>query len=154
MSEIALVQERILPMTPAAIEKVRALEDVLATLPDQVTCDTWHVLHGDMYARTIRIPAGVMLTGALIKVPTMLVINGDVTVYANDQEIRATGYHVVPASAGRKQAFMAHADTDLTMIFASLAGSVHEAEEEFTDEADRLMSRQEGSVNYVNITGE
>lgn len=140
-------------MSDVAIDKVYALEAVTSTMPQQDIV-TWHVLHGDMYARTIRIPEGTMLTGALVKVPTILAVNGDVTVYADEIAIRFTGYNVLPASAGRKQAFIAHSDTDLTMVFSTLAGSIQEAEEEFTDEADRLMSRAEGAVNFVNITGE
>ena len=38
------------------------------------------------------------------------------------------GYHVIPASAGRKQVFVAHADTDLTMLFPSHAATVEDAE--------------------------
>jgi hypothetical protein len=35
------------------------------------------------------------------------------------------------------------------MLFATDASSVEEAENEFTDEADRLMSRQPQSVNLI-----
>ena len=34
----------------------------------QVPIETRHVLHAGMYARTICIPAGVLITGALVKV--------------------------------------------------------------------------------------
>lgn len=138
-------------MAPDAVDKVRELENQLLQAP-QVDIETRHVLHGGMYARTIRIPAGVMLTGALIKLPTVLVLSGRATVYIGDGTIELEGHHVIPASAGRKQAFLAHADTDLTMLFPTRATTIEEAEAEFTDEADRLMSRFCG--NDICITGE
>jgi len=101
-----------------------------------------HSLHAGLYARTARIPAGVVVTGAEIKLATVLVLSGDATVYTGDGEIRLTGYHVIEASAGRKSAFLAHADTALTMLFASQARSVDEAEREFTNEFDALASRR------------
>lgn len=153
VNQIAIPEARITAMSEYAIDNVRRLEDVTVTMP-QEDITTWHILHGDMYARTIKIPAGTLLTGALIKVPTLLIVNGDVTVYANETEMRIVGHRILPASGNRKQAFIAHQDTDLTMIFTSMAGSIEEAEEEFTDEADRLMSRSEGAINFVTITGE
>ncbi len=140
------------PMSAAAIESVRALEAAALQRP-QVEIPTQHALHAGMYARTIRIPAGVLLTGALIKVPTLLMLSGDATVFVGDGAVRLTGYHVLPASAGRKQAFIAHADTDLTMVFPTHARTVEEAEAEFTDEADRLLSRRQQDASVLTITG-
>jgi hypothetical protein len=140
-------------MSPAAIDQVRRLEDAALQLP-QVAIETGHVLHAGLYARTIRIPAGVLLTGALIRIATLLVVEGDVVVFVDGEPLELTGYHVLPAAAGRKQALLARADTHLTMIFATRATSVAEAEAEFTDEADRLASRRQGRRNVVIITGE
>lgn len=138
-------------MRPEAVARVRELEARVLEAP-QTEIETWHVLHAGMYARTIRIPAGVVLTGALIKRATLLVFNGHASVFIGDDEIELAGHHVIPASAGRKQAFIAHADTDLTMLFPTTATTVEQAEAEFTDEAERLMSRH--GVNHVTITGE
>src|SRR3954451_13515341 len=57
-------------MSPAAIDQVRRLEDAALQLP-QVAIETGHVLHAGLYARTIQIPAGVLLTGALIRIATL-----------------------------------------------------------------------------------
>jgi hypothetical protein len=138
-------------MTPAAIGMVRALEQANAER-EQVDLAVDHVLHGGLYTRTVLIPAGVLLTGALIKVPTTLVIDGDATVF-NGREIRWTGRNVVPASAGRKVAFVAHADTWLSMIFATEAKTREDAEREFTDEWEMLASHK-SEFNSVLITGE
>lgn len=149
---IPATRSAIAPMTPEAIDKVRQLEARTAEL-EQVEIPTDHVLHGGMYARTIRIPAGVLLTGAHIKRATMLVISGHVTVFIGAGTIEIAGYQVLPASAGRKQAFLAHADTFVTMLFPSEAASIEAAEHEFTDEADRLLSRRQ-ACESITITGE
>ena len=149
---IPATRSAIAAMTPEAIDKVRQLEARTAEL-EQVEIPTDHVLHGGMYARTIKIPAGVLLTGAHIKRSTMLVISGHVTVFVGDGSIEITGYQVLPASAGRKQAFLAHTDTFVTMLFPSEAATVEAAENEFTDEADRLLSRRQ-ACESITITGD
>jgi hypothetical protein len=138
-------------MTSADVEKVRALESHLLDL-EQVPIQTQHHFHAGLYVRTIRIPAGVMITGALIRIPTLLIVSGHVTVFIGGEALELQGYHVVPGHAGRKQAFLAHADTDLTMTFATRATTVEEAEQEFTAEADMLKSRQQDG-NTVFIEG-
>jgi hypothetical protein len=138
-------------MSVAAVDAVRTLE--LANLKrEQTPIVTYHLIHGGMYARTITIPAGVLLTGALIKKATTLVINGDVTVANGDDQARLTGYHVLPASKHRKQAWLAHADTQVTMLFPTAAQDILTVEDEFTDEAELLFSRH--GANVINITGE
>ena len=153
MSGLVAAESRIPAMTAQAIDKVRELEAITRDLP-QVEIATDHVLHGGMYARTIRIPAGVVLTGVFIRVPTLLVFDGNATVNAGDDATTLVGYHVLAASAHRRQAFMAHEDTRLTMVFATQAKTVAEAEDEFTDEAHLLFSRKPGAINRINITGE
>jgi len=141
-------------MNPVAIDQVRRLEAVARGLP-QVAIETHHVLHAGLYARTVRVPAGVVITGVLVKIATLLVIDGDVLVHVDDDApLRLQGHHVLPAAAGRKQAFLALADTHITMIFASGAASVAEAEAEFTDEVENLVSRRDAARNRTLITGE
>lgn len=129
------------PMSAATVEAVRALEDASLRLP-QVAIKTTHAFHAGVYARTIMIPAGVVLTGVQISIPTLLIVNGDVDVVGDTGPVRLTGYHVTLGQPGRKQAFYAHADTWLTMLFASTAATVEEAENEFTAEPERLGSRR------------
>lgn len=154
MTQLATLTDRIPAMLPADIAKVREYEAYARTLP-QVRMDTNHVLHGGLYLRTITIPAGVLLTGVLIRVPTALIFVGDAEVNTGDGgAMRLTGHHVLAASAGRKQAFLAHQDTTLTMVFPTRAKTVSEAEDEFTDEPWLLASREPDAVNHINITGE
>ena len=123
-------------------DSVRQLEHAASLLP-QVHIPTDHVFHAGMYARTIKIPAGVALTGAQIKIPTILIISGDTLVYGEKGATRYTGYHVALGQCGRKQAFYALQDTYLTMLFPTGATTPDEAEREFTDEYEKLFSRKE-----------
>lgn len=141
MTDLVLQSNGIAPMSQQSVEKVAALEQVALQQP-QTPIDTIHSLHGGVYTRTICIPAGVLLTGAFIKIPTTLIAHGDCFVYVGDKTLRLTGYNIIPASAGRKQAFVAVSDTWLSMIFATAAKTIEQAEREFTDEADMLFSRK------------
>lgn len=150
MSQLAQ-RTAIPPMSREVIGKVQQLEAAMLARP-QVDIETHHVLHGGLYARTICVPAGVLLTGAEIKIATVLIVSGHAHVTLGEQSIELQGYHVLPASAGRKQAFLAIEDTLLTMLFPSRAMSVEDAEAQFTDDHERLMSRH--GENTVVITGE
>ena len=142
MHDLAHVRRHIAPMSRAAVEQTRQLESLAGTLP-QVAIDTDHVFHAGAYARTVKVPAGVMITGALIKIPTLLIVQGDCIVHTEGGPTELHGYHVLQASAGRKQAFVALTDTHLTMIFATDAQDVDAAERAFTDEIDKLITRKE-----------
>ena len=135
-------------MSAHAIDNVRRLEAAsLAEMP-QVVLAVDHALHAGMYARTVTIPANGLITGVLIKIATLLILQGDAIVYIGDDgedatgHTRITGYHVLRAGAGRKQAFLALAETHLTMLFPTGAKTVEEAEAEFTDEVHMLQSRR------------
>lgn len=153
MLELVSNQNRVPAMSDAALNKVRALEKIVLEHP-QTNIPTIHTLHGNVYTRTIMIPADVVLTGALIKIATTLIICGDITVYVGEKAICLTGYNVLAASANRKQAFVAHSDTYITMTFHTQAKTVEEAEDQFTDDAHLLMSRHDDALNTFIITGE
>jgi hypothetical protein len=154
MSMTVSSQFSIQPMSSDAVARVAELEQRILALP-QVEIHTQHILHAGMYSRTITIPAGVVLTGALIKRATLVIVSGDVLVSRGDAEgLRITGTEVLLASAGRKQAFVAYADTTVTMIFPTSAATVEEAEVEFTDDTELLFSRRDPNLNTIIITGE
>lgn len=144
---------RILAMSAQAIGKVRQVETRTRDLP-QVPIRTNHVIHAGIYSRTIMVPAGVFITGAEIKRSTMLNICGRVIVYIDGKAAEFTGAHLLACSPGRKQAFLAIDDTHLTMSFATKARTIAEAEAEFTDEAELLISRHQPELNQTIITGE
>ena len=157
MLDLALTQNRpihrISAMSEMAIDTVRQLEEHILKA-HQTQIPTQHILHAGVYARTIMIPAGVVLTGALIKMATVLVVSGHCMVYVGEQSFERIGYSVFAASANRKQAFVALEDTYLTMVFATNVRNIDAAEQQFTDEYDRLSSRYNDAVNHILITGE
>lgn len=153
MNNLTTSKNHIRAMTPQAVDKVRELETRLLA-DSQVLIPTDHILHAGMYARTIVVPAGVALTGALLKIATLLIISGDMILYVDGAPHRLTGYNVFAGSAHRKQAGLAVTDTAVTMIFKTDVKTVAEAEEEFTDEAHMLWSRLDGAINNIIFTGE
>jgi len=149
-----MVQAQRLPaMTEDAIAKVRAIEAMSLALCEQVEFPTEHVIHGGMYVRTLHMKAGEVLTGALLKVPTVLIVSGDCSAFIGEETIELRGYSVLPGSAGRKQVFLAHTDVSMSMSFPTKAKTVAEAEQEFTDEFAMLMTNRQDCVQTL-ITGE
>lgn len=145
--------ENIAAMNPEHVEVVRELErEILARPQSHVV--TRHLIHGGVYLRSMNLPRGCVVTGALIKINTTLIISGAVTVYVGGRTLLFEGYNVVPASGGRKQAILAHEDSNLTMLFPTQATTVEDAEAEFTDEVDLLASRGADGDNLVKITGQ
>lgn len=128
-------------MTSEAVDQSRRVEARMLDMP-QINLPVSHALHAGMYHRTITIPAGIAITGALIRVPTLLIVDGECEVFTGSEVARLSGHHVLQCQPHRKQVFMAHTDTHLTMIFPTNAATVEEAENEFTDEAARLQTRR------------
>lgn len=153
MSKVVTMSTKVPAMTSQAVQQVQALQASLSHLPKE-DISTHHVLHGGIYSRTVLVRKGVFIIGVLVKVPTTLIVNGDCTVNLGDQLVRLTGHCVIPASGYRKQAFMAHEDTYLTMSFQTGATTIEEAENTFTDEGETLVSRHPDSINETIITGE
>lgn len=128
-------------MSDDNINKVYELENYTST-QEQINIETSHILHAGVYSRTIKVPAGVMITGTLIKIPTILIVSGEVDVYIGNFKITINGYKVFPCAAHRKQVFVAKGDTYITMLFSTTASNVKDAEEEFTDEPHLLQTRK------------
>lgn len=146
MNEIATSAPTFPAMSAESIAKAARAEKV-ARQAVQAEVTTHHLLHAGMYARTMRLPAGHVLFGALVRVPTIVIFSGDAEVYVGSTSVRLTGYHVINASAMRKQVFLAYSDCDITAIFATDAETVEQAENQATDEAENLLSRREGNPN-------
>lgn len=139
-------------MSQNDVSNVSRLEGKLREM-EQVPIHTTHHFHAGMYSRTICIPARVVITGALIRIPTLLIVSGRVTIFTGGEPMTLIGYHVIPGRAGRKQVFVAHEDTDLTMVFPTKAQTVEEAEAEFTEETFLLMSRDSENETII-FTGD
>jgi len=139
--------------TEQSLAEILRVQEVLKRVP-QIDLLTEHVFHAGMYTRTIRLGAGVIVTGALVKVPTILIINGHVDVFIGDEWAEVCGYGVLPASAGRKQVFITRSTVEMTMVFPTRAKTVEDVEAEFTAEAKDLLSRRNSKQNVLVITGE
>jgi len=140
------------PSSPETLAAVRMVEAIVGRA-EQIDVVTEHLFHGGMYARTIRIPADSIITGAFIKVPTMLVVHGDADVLTGDGWASLRGYGVLAGSACRKQVFITRSAVEMTMIFRTRAKTVEEAERELTDEYEKLMSHKSVRDEVV-MTGE
>lgn len=141
------------PTAPDVIEDLTKYQTVMREGP-QVPIVTEHLLHAGMYARTITLPPWTRLIGCHVKRPTTVITvgNGYVSVGRKMQLVR--GYRVLPGSAGRKQAFLTkESPLIITAIFPTEAKTVEEAEREFTDEYELLLSHEQ-DLNTVLITGE
>lgn len=141
------------PIGNAMLHQVRAIEDVWVALP-QAELTTEHVFHAGIYSRTIRLKADMLMTNALIKRATLVIVQGSLMVMSGSGWDRVDGYNVIPASAGRKQIFATVTDCSITMIFPTRAKTVAEAEAEFTDETALLASNRSANHDLVTITGE
>ncbi len=143
-------------MSPLSIAKVRKLTDLsLANLP-QYPFVTEHRLHAGIYARTVTLPGGSLATGVLVKVPTILILCGDLVVYMGEGEppLQVNGQRVLLGSAGRKQAFLSASEFTMTMCFATKAKTVAEAEAEFTDEVALLWPLSDKERHDIIVTEE
>lgn len=148
-----LASARMLPPTPPHV--LQAIAEFEAPLigREPIEVPTEHVIHAGMYARTLAMPNGMVLTGALLKRATLLIVSGSAAVLAGETWVELTGYNVIPASAGRKQIFVSRSPVIITMLFPTQARTVEDAEAEATDDADRLLNRRQDS-NIVVVTGE
>ena len=141
MSGLPTVGAALPPCTPEALAKVMAIRE---RIDDELTpCEfpTEAFFHAGCYVRTCKVPRNTVLAGAVIKVPTVLVVSGHCYMTAGDAVREIDGFAVLRGAAGRSQVFRALEDTYLTMFYASAAESLDAAEEEFTDEYEQLLTR-------------
>lgn len=134
-------------LTLPDVAAVRRLEAEVLKAP-QVDLKTEHIIHGGVSVRTILVPAGTVLTGALTNLDNVCIVSGDITVTTDEGSKRLTGFNVIPASGGFKRAGYAHADTYWTTVHRTDKTTVQEVEDEMTGEAELLQTRREG-ITYA-----
>ena len=139
---LMLIDKTLPPTTPEIMEKIALVEARIRPHENTLRVEMEHSLHAGMYARTCRLAAYQVITSVLIKIPTLLIVNGDCIVLAGDEWKELRGYNVLNAPAGRKQIYVTRGETEITMIFPSNAKTVEEAEDEFSDESANLLSRR------------
>ena len=114
---------------------------MLAQLP-QMDLGTTNVVHGRMCARTIFIPAGGALVGALTNRDNICIVQGDILVTTDEGPQRLTGFNVITAKAGSKRGGIAYADTYWTTIWHTELTDIIAIEDEMTDESELLQTRR------------
>lgn len=139
-----------LPALYNANDQVAMLEAALMDLP-QRDLQTTNVVHAGMCARTIFIPAGTVLTGAMTNCDNICVVSGDISVTTDDGVQRFTGYNVLPASKGKKRAGVTYADTWWTTVHVTELTDILAIEHEMTDEA-ALLQTQRAGITYEEPT--
>lgn len=133
--------EHVIPeMSLTTIDQVRRYEEVAKGLPQEIAVIE-QTIHAGVYARTLRMPAQQVLTGALIQIPTILIVSGNCRIFTGGETKHLIGYHVLQAEKNRKQLIVSVEDTNITMLFATQAKNVKDAEEEFTCEYRQLTTR-------------
>lgn len=143
----------LVPASPATLAKLNAIHEWTMQF-EQTPIGTEHLIHGGMYARTIRLEPETIMNGSLIKAPTILIVHGRCLVVTGDAAVEIDGYNVFPGCAGRKQTFVTRGVVEMTMLYATSAKTVAEAEDEVFAEADLLMSRRDGDRDTITVTGE
>lgn len=135
------------------VDAVRRLEEGMRALvgrgEPEVNLLTKMLIHGRMCARSIFMPAGTLLTGALLRRDNIFIVFGDVEVTTDGGVKRLQGMNVIPASAGFKRVVIALADSYLVTIHHTDLLDVTEVENEMTEEADRLQTRRTGYIEEV-----
>ena len=116
----------------------------------QVRVPIVHSLHGGVYTRTARIPAGVTVTGVMIDPPTTMIAHGDWAVWQGGEWVLFTGFHVIPAAPGRRQIVRAITESTITLVFPCSAKTVREAEQEMSHEWRLLQSQDEYPDTIIN----
>jgi hypothetical protein len=122
-------------------QAILRLEAAVLDLP-QTDLRTEHALSGQVYARTIHIPANTVLTGATHKKDHVNIVCGDITVTTDQGPVRITGYHVIATKAGSKRAGFAHADTTWTTICQTALDDIEAIEDELVEESASLQTRK------------
>ena len=131
MSDLAVVTQ----------DKIDEYERILGQQP-QVDLNTTHVLSGEIYSRTIFIPAGVSLVGAIHKKDHINIMVGDITVTTDTGMKRLTGYNVFPTKAGIRRVGFAHQDTYWTSVIHTKETELEKIEEDITPDSHKLQTRK------------
>lgn len=126
-------------------EKVLEAENLILQAP-QIDLNTSHALSGKCYARTIFIPAGTVLTGAMHNKDQINIVCGDIIVSTSEGMKHFVGYNVIESSAGKKRIGYANADTYWTTIIQTDLDDIEQIEIEMTEEHEKLQTKRLNAI--------
>ncbi len=146
MNEVSRLETGFAAMSREDIDKIRSIRekfkaDCRADPAQEVEIPCEQHLHAGFYSRTIFIPKDTVAVGVTIRVDTQLVICGHVLMNDGTHVVEIDGYRVLECKGGRAQIARTLEDTYMTMSFATDAKTIEEAENEFTDEPEQLLTR-------------
>ncbi len=122
-------------------EQVNRFEGLLRQVP-QIDFGAMHCLSGKVYVRSIFIPAGAALTGAVHKTDHVNIVLGDIMVSTDEGMQRITGFQILPTKAGMKRVGVALADTHWATCCATSQSEIEAIEDELVEDAHLLQTRQ------------
>jgi hypothetical protein len=138
------------PPSPATLDALTRLQNSLLAMPasdfQQTPLTTEHLLHGGMYARTVRRDFDSVTIGSLINRATILIIHGPCSILIGDKRVDLDGYNVLAGLPNRKSMSVTRGLVEMTMICPTSATTVEEAENEIFAEADQLVSRRDEAL--------
>lgn len=143
-----------LPNVPTR-EQIGAFEGALLQLEAEhgVVLDTWVHFADGLVARTIRVDAGVYLTGAPHKHEHLNVCFGDIEVWTEQGMKRLTGYHVIPSLPGAKRVGRTFAETWWTTVHLNPGNEqdLAKLEDALVEDAEQLQTQRIG-LRWVPLT--
>ena len=120
--------------SPAARQKVQALEDVIAKHLPQVDCPVRHYFTPGLYAREMTIPAGVALVGVVHKTEHLSTISaGVIFVDSGDGVVEIRAPYTFVSKPGVKRAGFALEQTVWTTYHATSTTDLDRLVEELTE---------------------
>ena len=140
----------LLPETPARAE-IEAFGRYLQALEaDQAPPDigTRHHFAGEVYGRSVVIPAETFLVGLPHRADHLCVCVGDITIWTEHGRQRLTGAHILHATAGAPRVGFAHADTTWLTVHRNATGGqdLQAIEGALVEHPERLLSRRQAAL--------
>jgi len=115
MSEKKIIQALDAASLPCIRSQRKAILELEAKMLEQQqsAIPVEHLVHGGMYARSVKVPAGTLLTGNIYKYDHIEVMASGVLMVTTDdgQSRLLEGYNLMPALTGKKRAAYAIEDT-------------------------------------------
>lgn len=99
--------------------------------------ETGHLVHGGLYARTMKVKAGMLVIGKVhLKDHVCFLTKGDISVMTDEGMMRVEAPFSLACKAGIKRIGLAHTDTEWVSVHLSNLTDIKELEDELTIDSD------------------
>lgn len=148
MSDVATIGGVIAASVGVApsLDQIERLEREIAMLPSRLPdLPVFHHFAPGVYAREMRIPAGVLVTGKIHKTTHLNIVSaGELTVWTEDGMKRIRAPFTFVSKPGTKRVGLAHEDTVWTTIHATNETDLEKIEAEVIEPSDNLVGLEYG----------